>query len=773
MTRARITSMTLAWGAIVGALALEARARADVTPPRVIELPDVALPEDVEAPAGGVVVAVIVVAADGAATVERCDAGDALCVLVRDALARATFEPARRDGVAVDARIRVALRVSRPTEEVVEPATSDGGVDAATPSLTDADAGVGDAGTRASARDDEIFESLTTSRVVRRAGMRRLSLAEVRDLPGAFGDPFRAVDALPGVVPVLSGLPYFFIRGSPPAGTLYVYDDIAVPTLFHLAVGPAVIHPRMVGPIRLYSGVAPARHGRLVGGVVVGEGPEPPDGRLHAEAEVRLLDVNGYVEAPVLGGSLAVAGRYGYPALLLSVFSPEVDLAYWDYQLRFVRALGHGDRVELVALGSYDSLAVEDEPDSDIAITFHRLEARFVRRRGPTTYGVAMLFGWEESSLGTELSLQATRFGPRGWIEHRFSSRARARISADASGVIGTFSSTPARGGDGIDIDESGTSPLFGDVPARSLWGIALELALRPTSWMDIELGGRADAWLQGSGVEGVLDPRARVVLHASRDLELHVAAGVVHQPAVFFVPLPGLADVATDRGLQSALQTEVGVGWDAPGGIRAEAQLFLHQYAGLVFADVLFLGEALDRICVTVGCDDASVPNRIDALSYGLELFLRRAPEERLSGWLSYTLSFADAEDVAGLPYTPSWDVRHVLNVVLQGDLVAGVSTGLRFHARSGKMHGEFVLDDALQLVRDERRLPWFVRFDIQVAYAWRTSWGRLRVWLEWFNATLTREPQDIECEGSPRVCRVEYLPAIFFPSIGIRGEI
>ena len=81
MTRARITSMTLAWGAIVGALAFEARARADVTPPRVIELPDVALPEDVEAPAGGVVVAVIVVAADGAATVERCDAGDALCVL--------------------------------------------------------------------------------------------------------------------------------------------------------------------------------------------------------------------------------------------------------------------------------------------------------------------------------------------------------------------------------------------------------------------------------------------------------------------------------------------------------------------------------------------------------------------------------------------------------------------------------------------------------------------------------------------------------------------
>src|SRR5205814_10180118 len=120
-------------------------------------------------------------------------------------------------------------------------------------------------------------------------GMRRLELAEMRDLPGAFGDPFRAVDALPGVVPVLSGLPYIFVRGAPPAGTLYVYDDIPVPTLYHLGIGPAVMPPRMVGPVRLYSGVAPARYGRLTGGVVVGEGPEPPDGSTHAEAELRLL----------------------------------------------------------------------------------------------------------------------------------------------------------------------------------------------------------------------------------------------------------------------------------------------------------------------------------------------------------------------------------------------------------------------------------------------------------------------------------------------------
>jgi hypothetical protein len=149
----------------------------------------------------------------------------------------------------------------------------------------------------------------------------------MRDLPGAFGDPFRAVDALPGVVPVLSGLPYFFIRGSPPAGTLYIYDDIPVPTLFHLAVGPAVIHPLMVGPITLYSGVAPARYGRITGGVIVGEGPAPADDRTHAEAELRLLDASGYLQTNALGGTVTGAVRYGYPALLFSTFSPDVTLS--------------------------------------------------------------------------------------------------------------------------------------------------------------------------------------------------------------------------------------------------------------------------------------------------------------------------------------------------------------------------------------------------------------------------------------------------------------
>lgn len=608
-----------------------------------------------------------------------------------------------------------------------------------------------------------------TAHVVRpEPGARRLELREMRDLPGAFGDPYRAIDSLPGVVPVLSGLPYVFVRGAPPASTLYIYDDIPVPTLFHLGILSAVIHPRMVGPVRLYSGVAPARYGRLTGGAIVGEGPPRPDGAFHAEAELRLIDVSAYAQTPGLGGNVTAAVRYGYPGLLLSIFSPDVDVAYWDYQLRYETPVSDRDRFELVALGSYDSVGDQKDPSNDLVLTFHRAEPRFIRELDSTEVGAAFLLGWEESQLGQDFDLHAARLGPRLWLAHQFQDATTLRVSADLVGVAGSFSGGP------VDPDAGRAGEvLFGDVPARSMWGVQGELGLHPGEAVEVQLGARADAWVQGAGAEGVLDPRARVILHASDAFDVHVAGGVVHQPAVFYIPLPGIADVAVDRGLQTAIQSEAGVGWDTPLAFRAEAQLFVHRYLNLVFIDALALEESFKMICNAVDCGGATLGDRIDGFSYGGELFLRRPITERVSGWMSYTLAWSSVDDVAGMTYTPTWDVRHLGNVVFQWDIGGGFSTGARLHVRSGKLHGEFLVDDNLRLNRDERRLPWFARLDLLVAYQWFPSWGKMRVSLEWFNATLAEEPIDILCTGSPRTCKTQYLPAIFFPNLGVRGEI
>src|SRR5207302_8535736 len=78
-----------------------------------------------------------------------------------------------------------------------------------------------------------------------------LGRAEVRQLPGAFGDPFRALDALPGVTPIVSGLPCFYVRGAPPGNVGYFLDGVKVPYLFHVGFGPSVLHPGMIDRVDL------------------------------------------------------------------------------------------------------------------------------------------------------------------------------------------------------------------------------------------------------------------------------------------------------------------------------------------------------------------------------------------------------------------------------------------------------------------------------------------------------------------------------------------
>src|SRR5205823_4511533 len=122
-----------------------------------------------------------------------------------------------------------------------------------------------------------------------------LTRAEVRQLPGAFGDPFRAIEILPGVTPIVSGLPFFYVRGAPPGNVGYFLDGVRVPYLFHVGLGPSVIHPAMVDRVDLYPGGYPARFGRFAGGIVSGETTAPRDD-FHGEGNIRLVDVGALAE---------------------------------------------------------------------------------------------------------------------------------------------------------------------------------------------------------------------------------------------------------------------------------------------------------------------------------------------------------------------------------------------------------------------------------------------------------------------------------------------
>ncbi len=609
---------------------------------------------------------------------------------------------------------------------------------------------------------------------------RRFEPAQVRDVAGAFGDPLRTIESMPGVVPILSGLPYVFVRGSPPAGTLYVYDDIPLPQLFHLALGPAVVHPRMLGAIQLHSGVAPSQWGRHIGGVIAAEGPadaRPDDA--HGEAEVRLLDINGWMEAPLGDGAVSASLRIGWPGIIASAVVPSLELVYGDYQLRATLPLGRGERVQLVALGSYDRFSFVTGTSSGPARTaiemqFHRVEARFERRVGGLRLLAALRFGYDRSPLGSRGSAPPRGAGDGGGVERaqlapRVMIVARegpviARAGADAVGSVGP-----------VDLGAGITVP-----PTRSVAGAFAELDLRIDEALTLTAGARLDVWLTGARVEGAIDPRLRIAWRPIEGLTLFAGAGVTRQPPTFYLPLPGLVEPLVLEGLQTAMQSDVGVSFDHE-WLHAELQLFVHRYENLVFSDFFAL-LATEPVCdpIVGTCAQPTFSPRTNGLSWGGELLVAIAPGQPVSGWLSYTLAWASTDPIAGVAFRPSYDVRHVANLVLRWELGAGFSLGARIHVRSGGPRGVFYADfrePAAPLRRHEQELPGFYRADAQAAYAWDAGWCRFRFVLEWLNVTIADEATGIDCErdgnGLVRACRAISAPPIFAPNIGLRMEL
>ena len=64
-------------------------------------------------------------------------------------------------------------------------------------------------------------------------GATTVTPAELREMPGAFGDPARVIEALPGVIPLGSALPFYFVRGATPSNTGYFLDGMRLPLFSH------------------------------------------------------------------------------------------------------------------------------------------------------------------------------------------------------------------------------------------------------------------------------------------------------------------------------------------------------------------------------------------------------------------------------------------------------------------------------------------------------------------------------------------------------------
>lgn len=591
-----------------------------------------------------------------------------------------------------------------------------------------------------------------------------MSAAQLREVPGALGDPVRAVAALPGVVPTAVNRPEVYIRGAPPGNTAYFLDGIRVPLLFHSGVVSSVVPAALVDTVGLFASAAPARYGGLAGGAIEIETAAPAD-RLRAELTMKAYEGGALVETPLADGrgTVLAAARLGYPQVVTAMTGADVRLAYWDYQLRTAWNLGDHDRVTALAFGSHDRISelepgeTPETPEAyveQLASDFHRVDLRYDHTRGGSHLRVALTGGWGAQGAG-DISIRDHMYGARitGETPLARTLQARAgiqfqrdlyRLPAAASGAANPAAMSPAN------ADPAPRNATVGGY-VDAVWDASEDLRLTPGVRFDVYASTRS---LDGaSGTVPVVEPRLGLRWRVRPELSLIAAAGLAHQypllrvgaaPATA-ISVPGFW--ADARHLQSGRQASAGAEWLLPAAFTASATGF-----GSLTRDLTDLPRTCDAIRTTMAgpvtrdCGDA----RSTGVAYGVELALRRPLTERLAGWLSYTLSHATERytDATGTTTRPSaFDRTHVGSASLAYQLSAGWRTGARIVAYSGVPVRLPASDGGTEPARALRQ-PWFYRVDLRGERRWNLAQGRsISLVFDLLNATLSRERIRIGC--------------------------
>jgi len=615
---------------------------------------------------------------------------------------------------------------------------------------------------------------------------------DTRDVPGTFGDPTRIAEVLPGVVPTASGLQAYFVRGAPPTSTGTFIDGVPVPVLYHVGFGPSVVHPGLLDHVDFYQGAPPAQYGRYVGGVLGATTLAPAD-HAHGEANLRLFDAGALGEAP-LGdgkGSALVAARYGYPGLILPLFTSDTSLSYWDYQARATWNVGDRDRIGAFVFGSYDRLSQLVTPSSGPAYSqqeledqFHRVDVRWDRSLGSrSSLRVGVTLG--RDIVGNDAATAVddiVRF--RADLDTRLSPDLRLRAGADTQ--IDGLRPGPAPEGAAPSI-----APL---VPSRDtvMWGAHADVAWRINPRVELTPGLRADIYdaRPVSGSPGsttptttpVLEPRLAARVRLADGLTSVSTFGISHQllgtPAQYPSTSPYIQP-GLQEGMMSSVQASQGIEIALPASFSASVTGFLHDYSGL--PDITWQ--------CTSSAQNGCVTPTVDGRAYGLEVLLRRSFAERFNLWISYTLSRstrlarpfdAPASSSPTMNILSEYDRTHVVSAVTSYDFGHEWRAGVRIFAYSGRPYTP-VVGTAWTVPYDTARLPGFFRLDVRLEKAWMIGeHDRIAVVLEGINVTLNKEAVDVSCRqppgtvlqsGQTNPCSVDMLGPITIPSIGVEA--
>lgn len=772
----------------------------EMTPPRLVDAPAVTLPEGADPlPDDSSVELVVLIQADG--TVSEVSIATPLRedvdALVLEAAQRMIFEPARRGGEPIPARVRFLYRITPPApppeEASSEPPPAHG-----TGSTADETDGPDASEVDLSRFETDDTQDLGVTATVERpepGAAERITLTaeELTTVPGTFGEPLRVVALLPGVVRSPFGLGFFLVRGASFGNTGFFVDGFPVPLLYHLGAGPAVISSRFVERLDFYPGGYPTAFGRFSAGVIAIETAPPPTDSIRGELEVDLFRASALVVVPFDEGrgSIAAAFRRSYYELLLPLVLEGLDLSYTDYQVRADYRVDAHMRLSLFFFGSDDRLdqtgtfgggTASEGTRNTFGYDFQRLIAK-VELRLPerVRLSISAMLGRDglffenamPGSDGLRFELENTYLALRIDTRVPWSEELRTNFGIDINAIVFGIDATafvPNGLGEypspGINFQASEVNQTV----VRALAAFYVEQVIR-LGPVEIAAAGRFDYMLYADVAEVFPDPRLVVRWQVVPELLLKAATGLFTQPPSAFQVgrIGGNRTLPPNRSWQSSFGAELTL----PESVEVRSTFFYSQMFDIA-------GQTNRVVATPDGPQRQFFVADEEGRAYGLELLVRRRVSRGFYGWLSYTLSRSERRHADGVWSPFVFDQTHTLNVAASYGFdgwrfgaAFQLSTGRpvnslvglpRFDADDGDLHATFRSRGA--------RIETFTRLDVRIDREFDVGPIRGSVYIDVQNVYNASNREGILYSFDfSQTANIPGLPIL--PTIGIRGSI
>jgi len=714
--------------------------------------------------------------------------GDAFDAAATAAAKRLRFNPARRDGQPIAARIpfRFDFEYQAPKPAPQPKPTPQPKprheLKRATPTPALDELPVSDV-------------EIVGARPPREVTRRKLEQREIERMPGTNGDALRSIESMPGVARPPGGLGVLLVRGAGPDDTAVFVDGTSVPMAYHFGGLTSVLPSELLERIDFIPGNFGPEYGRATGGIVDIGLRSPKRDRLHGLLQVDLIDGRVMAEGPIGDKTrVLLAGRRSWVDAWVGSVLEEgggvgVSTApvYYDYQAMVEHDASKNTTVRMAFFGSDDRmrfvLNAPDPRDPQFGGDFGQsLSMQRLQLRTDTRFGGG---GRWLNTLAVGRDHQSFEIGSARldltYLPVSVRSDVRAPLARGVKLVGGLdmawIGADVAYAGPAIQEYGETQGPFFAQPTnnlsvetSRFLPAAYAMLELSPAPGLQLLPGLRAD---YSSEIEQArVSPRLSARWDVGSDFPRTTVKGGI---GLFYQP-PDPHESVAPFGNPS-LSHERAIHY----GLGVEQELNRHIEVSL---DGFY--RRLDDLVVQQ--PDSRAPsgsvysNTGSGRAYGGELLLRYKADERFFGWLAYTLSRSEVRDADGeQTHLSQWDQTHVLTALGSYQLGRGWALGARWRFVSGNPYtppAAAVYDadaGAYQPSYAERfsaRSPAFHRLDVRVDKTWTFSSWKLSAYLDVQNAYNRENPEGQAYNYNySRSDVIAGLPLL--PIVGLRGEL